>query len=960
MPGGAIGLAGSRHSTLRDKIVPLPLFVQQAMNLSFGRTPIPTNIKLPQQQRNQFDYFGGEARLREEAEARALETKLNSDGEDNNPERNSNSNSPTSSSSQYYPASGKVPLRLSVNAEGLARCLAGHEEARKKLQVLEAACKSIKATPVSQHLLDLLSNSRKNKKKKQSSSKKKTTTVKEVAKKSWGKLKNVVQSGFGMSIAAAQTKAVEQAMANIDTNGDGKSVLLTLDSIAQINGSNNKMTKTKKTRLTRRVKTPRLKDGRVVPPWQPPPNQCLPFLKVRPRDVALLRVCKIPRKWAEQWLSGRDVESTSSGIFSPTSLPSSSSFITKVKKSAMSFEDARVVLPHSHTYLFQHTGRFVTTVLDRTRLLNMLRVHPLGPTPETLQETVSMLKAERPADGGPSGATFDRRLADNLSYRQAPRAIISHGLVGGHTHALEREVKYQFGPGPATVGPGPGFGSYLGTYKPSMRFNTSNHESKKSLTMLRKGSRNPSETENIGPGAQAYNTRPPDYQDGFFSTAATSSMHQVSGGMIGQGQRFVNHQFVTPAPHDYVIESGEKKLSTVSSIAERGGIMAGKDKSELDHLIRRSSSTPGPQRYRPRIQETINAPKFSTTFAPSDLDLTIARAAETPGPGLYFGSSGGVPSNPNVQEGGIAPKFASGNYPSDLDLTMARAAMTPGPSKYGLVALEKLSQYRANPAQRRMRHPPVETKEESGARRRAKLPGPSRYADAYQLSASDRLGGGKFSTAYPPSQLETTILNGSRTPGPVDYQPTKYNRKDPFLPGPTGSGLHKMRGTPGTIISKSKIPSVTEQAMIDGSRSPFWVHKQGDDKKIKRRVGGAVGRISSADTLSDVDLIVLRASQSPGPLDYNIGTGMADSIMKRGGGRFSTSFVPSDLEVQIERAKNRPGPSDFTVRDVRKRIPTTRFSTSTSIRGVERLMREASLLPGPVDYQPISYNLPRS
>ena len=80
----------------------------------------------------------------------------------------------------------------------------------------------------------------------------------------------------------------------------------------------------------------------------------------------------------------------------------------------MSFEDARAVLPHSHTFLFGDTGRFVTTVLDRPRLLALLRDHALGPTPDTLKEVVQGMKRERPADGGPSGATFDRRLADGL------------------------------------------------------------------------------------------------------------------------------------------------------------------------------------------------------------------------------------------------------------------------------------------------------------------------------------------------------------------------------------------------------------------------------------------------------------------------------------------------------------------------------------------------------------------
>ena len=84
---------------------------------------------------------------------------------------------------------------------------------------------------------------------------------------------------------------------------------------------------------------------------------------------------------------------------------------------------------------------------------------------------------------------------------------------------------------------------------------------------------------------------------------------------------------------------------------------------------------------------------------------------------------------------------------------------------------------------------------------------------------------------------------------------------DASYAGAMGSGLGKMRKTSGIIISKSKIPSMTEQAMIDSSKSPFWVHKQGDDKKIRRHVGGSVGRISDANPKSETDLIIESKAQ---------------------------------------------------------------------------------------------------
>ena len=147
--------------------------------------------------------------------------------------------------------------------------------------------------------------------------------------------------------------------------------------------------------------------------------------------------------------------------------------------------------------------------------------------------------------------------------------------------------------------------------------------------------------------------------------------------------------------------------------------------------------------------------------------------------------------------------------------------------------------------------------------------------------------------------------------------------------------------------------------MIDGSRAPFWVHKQGDDTKIKRQVGGAVGRISEAQTLTEVDVIVNRSKLTPGPLDYDLSSGMADVMMQRNNGKISSAFVKSNLEKTMDRAKRLPGPTRYYAKDVKKRVTAPKFSTSIEPRDVERIMRDAALLPGPVDYQPVSYRFKR-
>ncbi len=430
-----------------------------------------------------------------------------------------------------------------------------------------------------------------------------------------------------------------------------------------------------------------------------------------------------------------------------------------------------------------------------------------------------------------------------------------------------------------------------------------------------------------------------------------SSLYQIPGGNITLGPRFLNNGFVTPAPHDYEINRGEALLSTVSGMKTRGGVIAGKDKSELDFLIRRSAAVPGPMAYKPKRQDSVNAPRFSTTFAPSELELVMRHSSRTPGPGLYFGSSGGVARNLNILEGGNAPKFTSGNYPSELDQIISRAKETPGPGLKFDYTLQ--SQYQSTQkGAPKFVYPPTETQEEAEGRRNAKLPGPSRYADAYLQAIDERMSGGRFSTAYPPTDLEVTIRNSKAVPGPADYGIGVVNKKEAFAPGAMGSGLGKMRKTSGIIISKSKIPSMTEQAMIDSSKSPFWVHKQGDDKKIRRHVGGSVGRISDANPKSETDLIIERASQTPAPDLYDIGNGMSQNVLNRRGGKISQAFVPSALEVTIERARKRPGPSRYQIKDNKRRVSAPKFSTSSELRSVEQIMKQARLTPGPTDYEP--------
>jgi hypothetical protein len=85
-------------------------------------------------------------------------------------------------------------------------------------------------------------------------------------------------------------------------------------------------------------------------------------------------------------------------------------------------------------------------------------------------------------------------------YEQAGRAVIPHSatFAGGHSHALDVEIKQFAGPGPCHLLRN-GFGSKTGTFQQSSVFN-SGRGGQVPLTMARHKSLQPREYENIGPG----------------------------------------------------------------------------------------------------------------------------------------------------------------------------------------------------------------------------------------------------------------------------------------------------------------------------------------------------------------------------------------------------------------------------------------------------------------------------
>ncbi len=931
LPGDHV--RGSRFSKLATRITPLPDFVQQAMDLSFGRRPVPDPPRRTESPRGQFSLVGGEAQLQAAREARALERKLSGEELDGggNGKKTKKKRARGKAALFKLGNADAVPLSRSISARGLSRALAGHPESSKRMLALEKACRSVKAKKLTALERYGLSSPASKQSPRHSPTPKSPSAVfpspkatgegANKAKKRWSKLKNAVRGTFGLSKAAKETAKANKDMM-VDSTDDvapaaagatSLSPVATATTASALNGSKSAP------RIVLRNRSPRLADGRVVPPWEAPPRETLPAYKPLPRDIAVLRVCMIPREWAEQWLSGRDISPEEERRRRRAQHQATAS--RRNAKSAMSWEDARAMLPHAHTYLAR-SGRFETTVLDRRDVLARVRGHPVGPSPKTLREVVRAIKQEYLLPkGGPGPATFDRARADGIRYESPARAVVLPARDDG-------VLRHQAGPGPGRVMKDP---QAFGTRQaPGGRLSLSNHESRIPVT-ADGGAALATPVENGGPGAAAYDTRP--------SSASASS---------GGGVKWSNPHPTwaatatpTPAPHDYHIASGERMLSTTRKTS-KGGVIAGKVKSDLDRAILRASRRPGPSDYDVRLPQNNTGARMSTAFPLSDLELTALRASETPGPGGYFMSSGGQPKS--VPAPG-APRFASGNYPTELDLIIARKGATPGAGAYK-PDFFKNSTYRNEDPQIRMKHPPTETPEEAQLRRASKLPGPARYYT--QRSVAARLGaGGRFSTAFPPTELTRVMKRSAETPGPADYLSSSgVPDTTPHKPGPKGStsGLGAMMRSPGVSLSRSeRLPTMTALAARAGARTP-GPGVVVDDSYVRRMIGGRVGRISEAQTKSEVEWAIARASSTPGPDEYSIKSDFGGDC----GARFSTANTKSDLEWKIHRAKQTPGPDQYH-RASTGSIQGGRFSAGVGKSELDWVMLRGSRSPAPHD-----------
>lgn len=97
--------------------------------------------------------------------------------------------------------------------------------------------------------------------------------------------------------------------------------------------------------------------------------------------------------------------------------------------------------------------------------------------------------------------------------------------------------------------------------------------------------------------------------------------------------------------------------------------------------------------------------------------------------------------------------------------------------------------------------------------------------------------------------------------------------------------------------------------------------------------------------MSDLDRKILDASRLPGPLDYQDPA----KHEQMAGGRFSTAYPKSDVDWIIYRSKERPGPLDYRPRRVRKDIGV-KFSDSNPKSYLDWAIYNSQQVPGPLRY----------
>ena len=169
------------------------------------------------------------------------------------------------------------------------------------------------------------------------------------------------------------------------------------------------------------------------------------------------------------------------------------------------------------------------------------------------------------------------------------------------------------------------------------------------------------------------------------------------------------------------------------------------------------SDTPGPGSHDvpTGLQVADYCGRFSLANPPTAVDAAVLATKGVPGPGQY-----NLPSLGDLTPGG---KFSNACPKSALDMALSEAAIMPGPGRYQLPdPLQRMPGGRL----------PQGGRGDSAALQRARnMPGPADAAPSLRFGAGATVPGGKFSDAHPLSELDMSLREARRMPGPGRYSP---------------------------------------------------------------------------------------------------------------------------------------------------------------------------------------------
>ena len=349
---------------------------------------------------------------------------------------------------------------------------------------------------------------------------------------------------------------------------------------------------------------------------------------------------------------------------------------------------------------------------------------------------------------------------------------------------------------------------------------------------------------------------------------------------------------------------------------------------ELVLIARNKKQLPGPAdygdiskklNYIKKIEHGYNAGWYS--HSETLQDVLPRGTSEEPGPLDYVRTDDFGSTNNNA-----GMKFNSRGT-TDVDIKIRTAKALPSPGQYNVQNDRLIRKFHSPSAF--ISDTNGESQLETIIRTSHQTPGP----DAYKLSKSldEGIGGGKFNKSKSKTELDWVILRSKEIPAGNHYF-RRSNGIPPYKLPP---------GAPKFSITVPKTPIELEMERASKTPGP------GAYKIKKLEIHGGV--ISKSEIPSDADLIAKRAAKIPGPARY------ADYFLRSstediGGGRFSNAKPLTHLELISLRAAETPAPHDYDVNDPAMNIAGGKISVSKNLRFTEKIMRKAKESPGPPDY----------